>query len=149
MFTLSSLYGERQLAALDDRTRIVCEIPKLPLLPGNYRLNYDLSLDGECVDAQVSARNVEVVPGEFYGTSRAAGSIEHSDLRGLQVADGLSAEGLVFVLERSWARVCRSGPAWLDGKEANQDMVGSMRYRRWRDIEPEFLNSHCIRNGPL
>ena len=69
MFTLSSLYGERQLAALDDRTRIVCEIPKLPLLPGNYRLNYDISLDGVCVDAQVSARNVEVVPGKFYGTS--------------------------------------------------------------------------------
>ena len=70
MFALSSLYGERQLAVLGDRTRILCEIPKLPLLPGNYRLNYDLSLDGECVDAQVSARNVEVVPGKFYGISQ-------------------------------------------------------------------------------
>jgi hypothetical protein len=38
-------------------------------LPGNYRLNYDLSLDGECVDAQVSARNVEVVAGKFYDTA--------------------------------------------------------------------------------
>jgi lipopolysaccharide transport system ATP-binding protein len=69
MFSLSSLYGERQLAPVDDQTRILCEIPKLPLLPGNYRLNYDLSLDGVLVDAQVSARNVEVVPGKFYGTS--------------------------------------------------------------------------------
>jgi lipopolysaccharide transport system ATP-binding protein len=70
MFLLSSLYGERQLASVDDGTRILCEIPKLPLLPGNYRLNYDLSLDGECVDAQVSARNVEVVAGKFYATSQ-------------------------------------------------------------------------------
>jgi lipopolysaccharide transport system ATP-binding protein len=70
MFSLSSQYGERQLASLGDRTRILCEIPKLPLLPGIYRLNYDLSLDGECVDAQVSARNVEVVPGKFYGISQ-------------------------------------------------------------------------------
>ncbi len=69
MFSLSSLYGERQLASVDDRTRILCEIPKLPLLPGNYRINYDLSLDGVCVDAQVSARNLEVVPGKFYGIS--------------------------------------------------------------------------------
>jgi lipopolysaccharide transport system ATP-binding protein len=69
LFSLSSLYGERQLASVDDRTRILCEIPKLPLLPGNYRINYDLSLDGACVDAQVSARNIEVVPGKFYGTS--------------------------------------------------------------------------------
>jgi lipopolysaccharide transport system ATP-binding protein len=69
LFTLSSLYGARQLAPLGDRTRILCEIPKLPLLPGNYRLNYDLSLDGECVDAQVSARNVEVLAGKFYDTS--------------------------------------------------------------------------------
>jgi lipopolysaccharide transport system ATP-binding protein len=69
MFMLSSLYGERQLASVDDGTRILCEVPKLPLLPGNYRLNYDLSLDGECVDAQVSARSVEVVAGKFYGTS--------------------------------------------------------------------------------
>ena len=79
----------------------VCEIPKLPLLPGNYRLNYEISLDGVCVDAQVSARNVEVVAGKILRNLCAAGSIEHSDLRGLQVADGLSAEGLVFVLERS------------------------------------------------
>ena len=69
MFSLSSQYGERQLASVDDRTKILCEIPKLPLLPGNYRLNYDLSLDGVCVDAQVSARNLEVVPGKFYGGS--------------------------------------------------------------------------------
>ncbi len=70
MFTLSSLYSERQLASPVDRTRILCEIPKLPLLPGIYRLNYDLSIDGECVDAQVSARSIEVVAGNFYETSR-------------------------------------------------------------------------------
>ena len=70
MFSLSSLYGERQLPFLKDRARILCEIPKLPLLPGTYRINYELLLDGQCIDAQVSARNLDVVAGEYYGTSQ-------------------------------------------------------------------------------
>ncbi len=70
MFSLSSLYGERQLPQLKDRGRILCEIPKLPLLPGTYRINYELLLDGKCIDAQVSARNLEVVAGEYDGTSQ-------------------------------------------------------------------------------
>jgi hypothetical protein len=51
------------------RQGILCEIPKLPLLPGSYRINYELSINGKCVDAQVSARNLEVVAGKYYGTS--------------------------------------------------------------------------------
>lgn len=70
MFTLSSLYSERQLASPADRTRILCEIPKLPLLPGIYRINYDLSIDEECIDAQVSACSIEVVAGNFYEISK-------------------------------------------------------------------------------
>jgi hypothetical protein len=64
------MYSERQLPALNDQARILCEVPKLPLLPGSYRINYEVSIDGQCVDAQVSARNLEVVPGKYYGTPR-------------------------------------------------------------------------------
>ena len=71
MFSLCSIYGkEFQLPALKDRTTIRCEIPKLPLLPGTYRISYELLLDGKCIDAQVSARNLEVVAGEYDGTSQ-------------------------------------------------------------------------------
>ncbi len=69
MFSLSSIYGEPQLPPLNDQATILCEIPKLPLLPGSYRINYELSIDGQCIDAQVSARNLEVMAGEYYGTS--------------------------------------------------------------------------------
>jgi homopolymeric O-antigen transport system ATP-binding protein len=69
MFSLASIYGERQLPPLNDQARILCEIPKLPLLPGSYRINYELYIDGQCVDAQVSARNLDVVVGKYYGTS--------------------------------------------------------------------------------
>jgi lipopolysaccharide transport system ATP-binding protein len=64
--SLSSIHGE-PLPALDGQAGIVCEFPKLPLLPGVYRINYQLSVNDECVDAQVAARNFEVVEGNFYG----------------------------------------------------------------------------------
>jgi lipopolysaccharide transport system ATP-binding protein len=65
---LSSIHGE-PLPALSDRACIVCEFPKLPLLPGVYRINYQLNVNDECVDAQVAARNLEVVEGNFYGAA--------------------------------------------------------------------------------
>jgi lipopolysaccharide transport system ATP-binding protein len=68
MFSLCSLYGERQLPALNNQTEILCEIPKLPLLPGTYRINYEVTVNGKSVDSQVSARNLEVVAGNYFGS---------------------------------------------------------------------------------
>ena len=70
IFSLSSTYGEPQLPALGSHASIWCEIPKLPLLPGGYKLNYQLFLDDECVDEQTSARSFQVAAGRYYGTSR-------------------------------------------------------------------------------
>jgi lipopolysaccharide transport system ATP-binding protein len=70
MFSLSSVYGEPQLPALDTRASIWCEIPKLPLLPGGYKINYQLSINDESVDEQISARSFKVVAGNYYGTNR-------------------------------------------------------------------------------
>jgi homopolymeric O-antigen transport system ATP-binding protein len=68
MFSLCSLYGERQLPALNNQTEILCEIPKLPLLPGTYRMNYEITVNGRCVDSQVAACNLEVVAGNYFGS---------------------------------------------------------------------------------
>ena len=65
---LSSIHGE-PLPKLDHHTGILCEFPKLPLLPGVYRIHYQLDVNDACVDAQVAARNFEVVAGDFYGTA--------------------------------------------------------------------------------
>jgi lipopolysaccharide transport system ATP-binding protein len=70
IFSISSVYGEPQLPALGARASIWCEIPKLPLLPGGYKISYQLCVNGEDVDSQISARNFQVVAGKFYGTSR-------------------------------------------------------------------------------
>jgi lipopolysaccharide transport system ATP-binding protein len=64
---LSSIHG-KPLSKLSDKTGIICEFPKLPLLPGRYRVNYQLNVNESSVDAQVAARNLEVVEGNFYGT---------------------------------------------------------------------------------
>ena len=69
MFSLCSLYGERPLSALNNQTEILCEIPKLSLLPGTYRINYEVNVNGQCVDSQVSARNLQVVAGNYFGSS--------------------------------------------------------------------------------
>jgi lipopolysaccharide transport system ATP-binding protein len=70
VFSLSSTYGEPQLPLVDSRASIWCEIPKLPLLPGVYRINYQLSIDAETVDEQISARSFQVLAGNFYGSAR-------------------------------------------------------------------------------
>lgn len=65
---LSSVHGE-PLPALGYQTGIVCEFPKLPLLPGVYRINYQLDVNTVCVDAQVAARSLDVLEGNYYGTA--------------------------------------------------------------------------------
>jgi lipopolysaccharide transport system ATP-binding protein len=70
IFSVSSTYGEPQLPAVGSSASISCEIPKLPLLPGGYKMNYQLFIDDECVDEQTSAKTFQVAAGKFYGTSR-------------------------------------------------------------------------------
>jgi lipopolysaccharide transport system ATP-binding protein len=69
MFALSSVYGAKQLPEIRGRTSVLCEIPKLPLLPGKYSINYSLDINGECADTRASAATFEVVSGDFYGTN--------------------------------------------------------------------------------
>ena len=57
----------------------------------------NFTIDGRCVDAQVSARNLDVVAGEILRNFPSAGPVEHPDLRGLQLAGRFSAENLPFI----------------------------------------------------
>jgi lipopolysaccharide transport system ATP-binding protein len=69
MFGLCSIYSPRQLPGLHERSAVLCEIPKLPLLPGNYSLSYSVLVNDEHVDSRSYAAIFEVSPGDFYGVS--------------------------------------------------------------------------------
>jgi lipopolysaccharide transport system ATP-binding protein len=49
---------------------VVCEIPGLTLMPGEYRLRLALVLDGVEVDAIDDASRLTVLPSDYYGTGR-------------------------------------------------------------------------------
>ena len=70
LFSAASLYGEKHLPAIGDKATLVCEFAKLPLLPGKYRLDYEIFVDNASADMRVSAARFEVLPGRYYGSSR-------------------------------------------------------------------------------
>ena len=50
---------------------IVCQMPKCPLMPGDYTVRTKLyDIGGELLDEVVDAAVINVVPGDFYGTGR-------------------------------------------------------------------------------
>jgi lipopolysaccharide transport system ATP-binding protein len=48
----------------------VCEIPELPLIPGEYRIETGLVLDDKCVDYVEDAHRLKVLGSDFYGTGK-------------------------------------------------------------------------------
>lgn len=49
---------------------VVCEIPTLPLTPGEYRIEVALVLNEKCVDYVEDAHRLEVLGTDFYGTGK-------------------------------------------------------------------------------
>jgi homopolymeric O-antigen transport system ATP-binding protein len=49
---------------------VVCEIPTLPLTPGEYRIEVGLVLDDKCVDYVEDAHRLKVLGSDFYGTGK-------------------------------------------------------------------------------
>ncbi|MCD6193709.1 MAG: ABC transporter ATP-binding protein [Candidatus Aminicenantes bacterium] len=47
---------------------IVCDIPRLPLEPGEYYVITEISRHGDVLDKVDRAARLEVLPGDFYGT---------------------------------------------------------------------------------
>jgi lipopolysaccharide transport system ATP-binding protein len=56
--------------ALPARGRIVCRIPRLPLVPGRYPFDLWCKLDEAVADWLRPAAAIEVVSGDFFGTGR-------------------------------------------------------------------------------
>lgn len=52
-----------------DRT-FVCDIPDLTLLPGEYKINAFIDINGSCVDRAVGAAHISVVASDYYGSGR-------------------------------------------------------------------------------
>ena len=61
-----------QTLVLDSKNgEIVCQMPKLPLMPGDYTVRTKLyDVGGELLDEVVDAAVITVGPGDFYGTGR-------------------------------------------------------------------------------
>lgn len=50
--------------------RLICSLPRLPLIPGNYRITTEIRVGGEVADYIEGASILEVVSGDFFGTGR-------------------------------------------------------------------------------
>jgi lipopolysaccharide transport system ATP-binding protein len=66
----SSYEPSRDWAERRGLQEFVCEIPGLPLTPGEYRIEAALVLDDKCVDYVEDACRLEVVGSDFYGTGK-------------------------------------------------------------------------------
>jgi len=49
---------------------VVCEIPTLPLTPGEYHIETGLVLDDKCVDYVEDACRLKMLGTDFYGTGK-------------------------------------------------------------------------------
>ncbi len=79
--TVSTVIGERlfqcntqsvnqQFDVAESRGRAVCSISKLPLLPGRYSVNINLTVDGQRADFVEKALQFDVHSGDFFGSGK-------------------------------------------------------------------------------
>jgi lipopolysaccharide transport system ATP-binding protein len=67
---LSSDDTGSSLPVAEGRGAFLCHIPKLPLIPGQYRITPTISINGEISDYIEGAFVLNVESGDFYGTGR-------------------------------------------------------------------------------
>lgn len=48
--------------------KIYCYLPKLPLMCGNYFMNFNLNVEGSIADQMTEATSLDVEAGDYYGT---------------------------------------------------------------------------------
>jgi lipopolysaccharide transport system ATP-binding protein len=67
--SVSSTYDkDRRHAERSGEQQMVCDIPSLPLLPGEYRLRVGLMVGGREVDFVEDAALIEIIRSDYYGT---------------------------------------------------------------------------------
>lgn len=70
LFTCYTNHTDSELHNLPPRGRLVCDIPRLPLAPGRYRVSLWAAVDGEEADLVELAGELEVHQGDFYGSGK-------------------------------------------------------------------------------
>jgi lipopolysaccharide transport system ATP-binding protein len=70
VFAVDTRFLNADFDELPPAGEIVCEIPELPLTPGDYDLRAWASVSERVADDVEYAAHVEVAPGDFFGTGR-------------------------------------------------------------------------------
>lgn len=70
MFVCNNFHSSKPIPFIDESGFIFCEIPNLPLLEGKYSLNLQCLVDGVVEDEIEEAGTLEVINGDFFGTSK-------------------------------------------------------------------------------
>ena len=75
--SLDTRLGNADFEELPPEGEIRCEVPELPLLPGRYRVDAWAWVAGRVADDVPHALEVEVAPGDFFGTGRTSSREKH------------------------------------------------------------------------
>jgi len=85
LLTLWSRLTGEDFATLPREGELICHVPRFPLIPGTYLVDIHASVNGIRADRISNAIELEVVPGDFFGTGRSP-----------QSSDG------VYLCDHSW-----------------------------------------------
>jgi hypothetical protein len=70
---LNSFFIREDFAEVPPNAELVCQLPRVQLAPGVYRIELRLQSSGSILEDRISdAGAIEVFDGNFYGTGRAA-----------------------------------------------------------------------------
>lgn len=70
LFALTNTILDQQFSNLPQSGKFICDIPKLPLLPGEYYLHFSCLVRGELADKALFATRFTVAEGDYYGTGK-------------------------------------------------------------------------------
>ena len=68
IFVLANKSTGERFIDLPHRGRMKCRVPNLPLVPGDYGIQFSCLVRGELVDKVLYAAKFTVVEGDFFGT---------------------------------------------------------------------------------
>lgn len=71
VFSVTTSLSDAELPAIDRRAVITCEIPSIPLAPGDYTLSLSAgTYDNNLMDNLSNAVNIRIVAADFFGNGR-------------------------------------------------------------------------------
>jgi lipopolysaccharide transport system ATP-binding protein len=74
LFACATRIVDQNFATLPSGSKVRCHIPKLPLVPGAYRISLFCKIDGQAVADEIEgAAEISVESGDFYGTGKIFG----------------------------------------------------------------------------